>query len=143
MTVVNEICKGYRKFCFLVRGVFIKADSFEIVVCEVKNFSAGSLVNATTLHSYKTVFHDVEKSDTVRAANLVKFKDDFLCAHLFTVECNGTTLLEVDSDVGGSIGSHKRRNSHFKEAFLLIHRLVACILKIKTFVAEVPEVLIL
>ena len=55
-----------------MRGHFVKAKRFEIIVREIENGAAGRLVNAAAFHTDEPVFHDVEDADAVFAAELVE-----------------------------------------------------------------------
>ena len=105
--------------------------------------AARRLVYSAALHADEPVLNDVEKTDAVLAADLVQLQDYLLRAHCFAVESYGNALLKVEGYVGGGVGRHDRGDAHLKEAFLLVLRLVARVLKVKTLVGEMPEVLIL
>ena len=109
----------------------------------VQDGSAGGLIDAAALHADQPVFHDVNDADAVGAAQLIELEDDVLGGHLLAVQGHRNTLFKVDGHVGGLIGSVDGRNAHFQEAGLLIQRLVTGIFQIQTFMAQVPEVLVL
>ena len=121
----------------------VKSKSFKVVMRRIKNSSAGSFVYAAALHTNKSVFYNIEKSDTVFAAEFIELEDNILGAEFFAVKRYRNALFKIKSDVCGSIGCLKGRNAHFKEAVLIVKRFVSCILKIKSLVRKVPEVLIL
>ena len=52
-------------------------------------------------------------------------------------------LLKVNGYIRRHVGCVYGRNAHFKEAGLFVLRLVACVLKVKTLMGEVPHILIL
>ena len=143
LSVIYELGKFGRNKLFIVHGIPVDAKGLEHRMSLVKNGSAGSLVNASRLHTHKSVFHNVGKADAVFAAQLIKGFDDFHGGHLFAVNGNGNTLFKRNSHIGGLVGSLLGRNAELKEAFLVILRLVGGILKIKTLMGKVPKVFIL
>ena len=74
----------------------------------VEDSAAGSLINASGLHTNETVLNEVSKTDTVLAAELVESAYHFNAVELLAVELSGDTLLEVDSDVCGLVRSINR-----------------------------------
>ncbi len=109
----------------------------------VEDSTARSLINASGLHTNETVLNEVSKTDTVLTAELVKSRNHFNAVECLAVELSWDTLLKVDSDVSRLVRSVDWRNAHFEEALLLILWLVSRIFEVKTFVREVPDVLIL
>ena len=71
----------------------------------IKDCSAGSFVNASRLHTNKSVFNNVEQTDTVLAAELVKSLNELYAVHLFAVQRSGDTLFKVYCNICGLVGS--------------------------------------
>ena len=63
--------------------------------------------------------------------------------HFLAVNGSWNTLFKMNGNICRLIGSLKRRNSEFKESRLFILRFICRILKVKTFVGKMPEILIL
>ena len=126
-----------------MRYVFIQAKRFKIRMCRIENFPTGRFIYAATLHADKSVFHNVQKPDTVLAAYLVERKNNLFRTHLFIVQGNRTTLFKFERDIRRFVGRLQGRYPHFQEAFLFILRLVARVFQIQALVAQMPKVLIL
>ena len=109
----------------------------------VKDSASGGFINAAALHTYKTVFYNVEKSYTVLAAKLIKGRNKLYSSHFLAVNRCRNALFKMNGNIGGLIGRHFGGNAHLKEAFLIILGLVLGVLKVKTLVGQVPDVLIL
>ena len=112
-------------------------------MCKIQDSSARGLIYAAVLHADQSVLYDVDDADSVGSADLIELLDDLGSFHLLTVEGNRCARLESEGDVCRLIRCLQWGNSHLEEAFLLILRLVSRILKVKSFMAEVPEVLVL
>ena len=110
---------------------------------EIEDRAAGRLIHAAALHADKAVLHDVEQTDAVGTADLIQCEDDVLCAHLLAVQRNRLALDKVERDIGRLVGCVDRGDAHLEEAGLLILRLVARILEVKSLMREMPHVLIL
>ena len=112
-------------------------------MCSVKDSSAGCFINASGLHTNETVLNQVNKTDAVLAAELIEGGNQLNTVHFLAVNSGGDTLFKVDSYICSLIGSLFGRYAQLKEAFLVVLRLVCGILKVKTLVGKVPDVLIL
>ena len=143
MSVVYELGKANGKFLFFVRRVLVEAKRFQIAVRRVQNFPARRFVYATALHTNQTVFHDIQKPDTVLPAHFVERENDFFRAHFLIVERNGFTLFEINRDIGGFVGRLQRRYAHFQEPFFFVKRFVARVFQIQALVAQMPQILVL
>ena len=109
----------------------------------VQDGTAGGLVDAAALHADQTVLNNIQQADAVRAAQLVQVLDQLNALHLLAVHGGGDALLEVDLDVGRLIGGLLGGNAQLQEAGLIVLRLQGRLFKVKTLMAQVPQVLIL
>ena len=109
----------------------------------IQNRTGGSLVYAAALHTYQTVFNDIQNADTVCAANAVQRLNQSYGIHFYAIHSGGNTLFEMNGNVSGRIGGLLGSNTQFQEAFLQIVGLVGRALQIQTFVAQMPKILIL
>ena len=110
---------------------------------EVEDGAARRLIDAPILHADQPVLDDVDDADAVRAADGVQLLDDLAGLHLLAVERDGRAGLKVDGDVGGLVRRLERRNAHLEEAGLVVIRLVRGIFKVESFMAQMPQVLVL
>ena len=80
-------------------GILIESNGFEHVVCFVEDSTAGSFINTAALHTNKTVFNDIQKTDTILSANFIEGENDFLCTHFLVINevggKNGIGLLDI------------------------------------------------
>ena len=141
--VVYQLAEGDSELLLLVQRELIQADALERAVRRVQDGAARRLVYAAALDADEPVLHDVQQADAVGPADLVELEDDLLGAELLTVEGDRDALLEIERDIGRSIGGLQRGDAHLEEALLLILRLVARVLEVEALVREVPEVLVL
>ncbi len=88
-----------------MKGVLVKADFLELIVSGVEDCSAGGLVNAARLHTYKAVFYDVGDTNAVASADFVELFNQLYRAYSLAVELNGNTLFKAQCYVLGLIGS--------------------------------------
>ncbi len=121
-------------------GLLVKADGFKNLVSVIQNRSAGGFVNSARFHTYKTVFNNVEQTDTVLAAELVQRLDELHTVHSLAVECGRNTLLKMNGDVCGFVGSLLGRNAQLQKAGLVILGFVRGIFKVESLVRKMPEV---
>ena len=77
------------------------------------------------------------------ADDLVERLDHGNAVHLLAVNGNGNALFEAYCDIGRLVGSLLGGLTDFKEAGLVILRLVRGVFKVETLVRKVPEVLVL
>ena len=115
-------------------GFFIKANGFKHLVRLVKNCAAGSFVYAAALHTHKPVFHNVKQAYTVFAAQLIKGINQLYGAHFLAVNRRCNALFKVERYIGRLIGCHFGGYAHFKEAGLVVLRLVFRVFKVKSLV---------
>ena len=126
-----------------MQGVLIDGQHLKLLVRKVEDRAARRFVYAAILHADETVLDYIDYADAVCTAHCVELFDDLAGLHLLAVKCDGNACLEVDGDIGRSVGSLHRGNTHFKEARLVVIGLVCGILEVKTLMAQMPEVLIL
>ena len=72
LTEVHKIGEFSRKHLFQMCRFTIEGYRFKHFVRGIENCSSGSFVYAAALHSYKTVFDNVNDADTVLSADLVE-----------------------------------------------------------------------
>ena len=70
LAVVNEVGVVHGQLLLDVEGVLVHGEHFQLLVGEVQDGAAGSLVHAPVLHAHQPVFHDVDDADAVGAAQL-------------------------------------------------------------------------
>ena len=71
----------------------------------VEDCACGVFVHAAALHAHIAVFDYVAPSHTVAAAYFCKLADEFVGGEALAVQGHGVTLLEIDRDDFGLIGS--------------------------------------
>ena len=126
-----------------MEGVLVHGEHFQLLVGEVQDGAAGSLVYAPVLHAHQPVLHDVDDADAVGAAQSVELFDDLGRLHLLAVHGHGRARFKVDGHIGGNVGGLQGGDAHFQEAGLFVVRLVGGVFQVKPLVAQVPQVLVL
>ena len=114
-------------------GRTIKHQFFQLCVCFHQNRSARSLIYATGLHTYNTVFNDINDTDTMFAAKCVELADDVGYLHFFAVDAYRNTFFEFHSDILTFVRGLFRCNAENQK--MIVVRFIGRILQFQTFVA--------
>ena len=142
MTIVSQFCKCDGQFLLFVHGHFIQAQRFQIVVRKVQDAATGGFIYAATFHADQTIFHNVQKPDTVFTADFVERENNIFGAHFLIVEFNRNALFKFQCNIGRLVRRINGGNAHFQKALLFILRLVSCIFQVQTLMGQMPEVLV-
>jgi len=126
-----------------VGGELVQRQSFQHFVGFVQDGAAGGLIDATALHAHKTVLHYIVQADAVAAADLVELCNDGSGLQLLAVQSHRHTLFKFQLHKLGLVRRGLGADAQLKEAGFVVLRLVARIFQIKTFVAQMPQVLVL
>ena len=100
--------------------------------------SARCLIHTTGFHSDDTVFHDVDDSDAVFAAQSVQLGDDLGNFHLFPIQRFRDTCFECHGHVFRFVRRLLRWNCEHEQIVIVgLHRRI---FQFQSLVADVPEV---
>ena len=119
-------------------GLAVKDQLFKLLMRLVQDGSAGSLINAAGFHADNAVFHDVHDADAVLAAQLVELADDIGNLHLLAVDGGGSAFFKSHGYIFGFIGRLFRSGAENQK--MIIIGLVGRILKLQSFMTDVPQV---
>ena len=107
-------------------------------MCFHEDRSAGCLVHAAGFHTDNAVLDDVNDTDTVCASELVQLADHVGRFHGLAVDGCRNTLFKCHCDFRFTVRCMLRRDGH--DEHVVIIRSERRIFKLKTFMADVPEV---
>ena len=105
-------------------------------MCLVKDCSARCLIYTTGFHTYNTVLYDVADTDSVLSTELIKLHDNLRYLHLLSVYTCWYTFFKCHGYIFTRIWSFFWCNTKYEQ--MLIVWLAGRILKLKTFMADVP-----
>ncbi len=138
LSFVYDLSKFVAHFLLFTISVAVQDKLFKLLMCFIKNGSAGCFIYAAGLHANHAVFNDIDDTDAVLSAEFVKILYDVRNLLLNAVDGGGNTRFKGDCNVFAFFGSLFGSRSENKKVIEI--GLVCGILKFKTFVADVPDV---
>mmetsp|Transcript_5952 Transcript_5952/g.10870 ORF Transcript_5952/g.10870 Transcript_5952/m.10870 type:complete len:280 (-) Transcript_5952:216-1055(-) len=143
-TIVAETSELSRKSLGDTLDFTIHADTLKIQVGCSEKSASWSLVNTTTLDSYKAVLNNINTSNTVSSCNLVTVEEDVKSISLDSsvievLNLDWNSIDEINLELFRLVRSSLRTDSHFEHVVL---RTTGSIFETSTFVGGMKEVLI-
>ena len=143
LAVIDQLTKCDGQLALFVGSELIQSQSFQHLMSLIEDGTAGRLIDAAALHAHKTVLHYIVQADAVAAADLVELCNDGSGLQLLAVQSHRHTLFKFQLHKLGLVRRGLGADAQLKEAGFVVLRLVARIFQIKTFVAQMPQVLVL
>ena len=98
---------------FIVNGIFVEDDAFEVFVGVHENCAAGGFVDAVRLHADQTTFDEIGTADAVFAAEFVEFDDELGGGIFDIIDGDGVAFFKFDDDGFGFVrGIHRGDGLH-------------------------------